>query len=89
MTMRPIKLRPQDPDLPERKVRLRLSGRLGADLDAYRAIYARTHGREIELSALIEGILEQFLATDRGFQRQRPTDPTATTRTLRPEEPGT
>jgi hypothetical protein len=71
MTMRPIKLRPQDPSLPERKVRLRLPGRLGADLDAYRAIYARTHGREIELSALIEGILEQFLATDRGFQRRR------------------
>jgi hypothetical protein len=71
MTMRPIKLRPQDPDLPERKVRLRLAGRLAADLDAYREIYARTHGREIELPALVEGILEQFLATDRGFQRGR------------------
>jgi hypothetical protein len=69
--MRPIKLRPQDPDLPERKVRVRLAGRLAADLDAYREIYARTHGREIELPALIEGILEQFLATDRGFQRRR------------------
>lgn len=69
--MRPIKLRPQDPELPQRKVRLRLPGRLGADLDAYRDIYARTHGHEIELSALIEGILEQFLASDRGFQRRR------------------
>jgi hypothetical protein len=66
--MRSIKLRPRDPDLPQRKVRLRLPGRLGADLDAYREVYARTHGREIELPALIEGILEQFLASDRGFQ---------------------
>jgi hypothetical protein len=37
----------------------------------YREVYARTHGREIELPALIEGILEQFLASDRGFQRRR------------------
>jgi hypothetical protein len=71
MTVRTIKLRPQQPDLPERKVRLRLPGRLGAELDAYRDLYARTHGQEIELAALIEGILEQFLASDRGYQRQR------------------
>ena len=70
--MRSIKLRPRDPELPQRKVRLRLPGRLGADLDAYREVYARTHGREIDLPALIEGILEQFLASDRGFQRRRP-----------------
>jgi hypothetical protein len=69
--MRPIKLRPRDPELPQREVRLRLPGRLGADLDAYREVYARTHGHEIELPALIEGILEQFLASDRGFQRRR------------------
>ena len=69
--MRPIKLRPQEPDLPERRFRLCLRGRLAADLDAYRELYACTHGREIELPMLIEGILEQFLATDRGFQRRR------------------
>jgi hypothetical protein len=74
--MRSIKLRPRDPELPQRKVRLRLPGRLGADLDAYREVYARTHGREIDLPALIEGILEQFLASDRGFQRRRVTAPT-------------
>jgi hypothetical protein len=71
MTMRPIKLRPQDPNLPARALRLRLAGRLAADLDAYREIYAHEHGRTIELSAMIEGILEQFLATDRGFRRWR------------------
>jgi hypothetical protein len=87
MTMRPIKLRPQDPDLPERKVRLRLAGRLAADLDAYREIYARTHGREIELPAMVEGILEQFLATDRGFQRRRSVEPTADSRASRSDEP--
>ena len=85
--MRPIKLRPQDPDLPERKVRLRLAGRLAADLDAYRDIYARTHGREIELTALVEGILEQFLTTDRGFQARRSADPTTAARAPRFDEP--
>jgi hypothetical protein len=68
---RAIKLRPQESELPERKVRLRISGRLAADLDAYRELYARVHGHEIELPALIEGILEQFLASDRAFQRRQ------------------
>ena len=71
MTVRTIKLRPQEPDLPERKVSLRLPGRLGAELDTYRELYARTHGQDIDLAALIEGILAQFLASDRGYQRQR------------------
>jgi len=71
MTRSTIKLRPQEPEIPERKVRLRLPGGLAADLDDYRALYARAHGQEIELPALIEGILEQFLASDRAFQRQR------------------
>jgi hypothetical protein len=68
---RPIKLRPQEADLPERKVRLRLPGRLAADLDHYCELYAQVHGHEIELPSLIEGILEQFLASDRAFQRSR------------------
>lgn len=89
--MRPIKLRPQGPDLPQRKLRLRLPGRLGADLDAYRELYARTHGLEIDLPALIEGILEQFLASDRGFRRRGRSDGnTASNRTAerREGEPG-
>ena len=78
---RTIKLRAQEADLPERRIRLRLPGRLGADLDDYRELYAQVHGQEIELAALIEGILEQFLASDRAFQRAcrgntRPMDPT-------------
>jgi len=68
---RAIKLRPQETELPERKVRLRLPGRLAADLDAYSELYARVHGHAIELAALIEGILEQFLASDRAFQRRQ------------------
>ena len=68
---RTIKLRPQETDLPERRIRLRLPGRLAADLDDYRDLYAQVHGHEIELAALIEGILEQFLASDRAFQRDR------------------
>jgi hypothetical protein len=73
MTGSTIKLRPQEPEIPERKVRLRLPGRLAADLDDYRALYAQAHGQEIELAALIEGILEQFLASDRAFQRRQRT----------------
>lgn len=69
--MRTIKLRPQEPEPPERKLRLRLNGRLAADLDDYRGLYVRTHGREIDIDALVEGILRQFLAADRGFQRER------------------
>ncbi len=68
---RTIKLRPQEAEVPERKVRLRLAGRLAAELDEYREVYAQVHGHEIELPALIEGILAQFLASDRAFQRRR------------------
>jgi hypothetical protein len=73
MTGSTIKLRPQEPEIPERKVRLRLPGRLAADLDDYRALYAQAHGQEIELAVLIEGILEQFMASDRAFQRRQRT----------------
>jgi len=75
---RAIKLRPQETELPERKVRLRLPGRLAADLDAYRELYGRVHGHEIELPVLIEGILEQFLASDRAFQRRQRSSGTTT-----------
>jgi hypothetical protein len=75
---RAIKLRPQEGELPERKVRLRLAGRLAADLDAYCELYARVHGHEIELPALIEGIVEQFLASDRAFQRRQRTSASST-----------
>ena len=68
---RTIKLRPQETDLPDRKIRLRLPGRLGADLDDYCELYAQVHDQEIKLLSLIEGILEQFLASARAFQRVR------------------
>lgn len=66
-----IKLRAQTAELPERKIRLRLPGRLAGELDEYCKLYGQVHAQEIELPALIEGILEQFLASDRVFQRQR------------------
>jgi len=87
MTGRTLKLRPQEPEIPERKVRLRLPGRLAADLDDYGALYARAHGQEIELPALIEGILDQFLASDRVFQRlRRANTGSGAPRRNRPEE---
>jgi hypothetical protein len=75
--MRSIKLRAQQPEPPARKVRLRINGRLASDLDDYRALYARTHGSEIELPALIEGIVAQFLATDRAFRSRSLRSPEA------------
>lgn len=68
---RTIKLRPQEPDAPDRKVRLRPPGQLAAELEEYRELHVDTHRHEIDLAALIEGILEQFLASDRFFQRRR------------------
>lgn len=83
---RTIKLRPQEPDAPERKVRLRLHGRLAAELEEYRGLYVQTHRHEIDLAALIEGILEQFLASDRFFQR-RPRSIAATPSDVEPKRP--
>jgi len=68
---RTIKLQAQTTERPERKLRLRLPGHLGEELEEYRDLYVQVHGHEIELPALIEGILEQFLASDRAFQRTR------------------
>jgi hypothetical protein len=76
---RTIKLRPQEPDAPDRKVRLHLPGRLAAELEEYRSLYVQAHGHEIDLVALIEGILEQFLVSDRFFQRRRRGGATTTT----------
>jgi len=52
-------------------VRLRLPGRLAAELEEYRDLYVQTHRHDIDMAPLIEGILEQFLASDRSFQRRQ------------------
>lgn len=44
---RTIKLRAQEPEAPERKVRLRLPGRLATELEEYRDLYVHTHRHEI------------------------------------------
>jgi hypothetical protein len=83
---RTIRLRAQEPEAPERKVRLRLPGRLASELDEYRELYAEVHGHEIDLPALVEGMLEQFLASDRFFQRRRRgSAPSAQRQQLQPQ----
>jgi hypothetical protein len=76
---RTIKLRAKAPDAPERKVRLRLPGHLAAELDEYRDLYVQADGHEIDLASVIAGILEQFLGSDRFFQRRRRDDATTAT----------
>jgi hypothetical protein len=84
---RTIRLRAQEPEAPERKVRLRLPGRLASELDEYRELYAEVHGHEIDLPALVEGMLEQFLASDRFFQRRRRRSaPSPRQQQLQPQE---
>jgi len=86
---RTIKLRAQEPEAPERRVRLRLPGRLASELDEYRELYAEVHGHEIDLPALVEGMLEQFLASDRFFQRRRRGNaPSAEQRRFQPQPEG-
>ena len=71
MSKTTIRLKEKKPDLPPCHLKLRLSGQLAADVEAYRMLYAEVHGRTIELGQLIEGILEQFLDSDREFQRRK------------------
>ncbi len=68
---RAIKLRAREEEAPERKVRLRLPGSLVVDLELYARLYFEEHGHEIELPDLLLAIVEQFLASDRGFGRQK------------------
>ena len=68
---RTIKLREQRPELPERRLRLRLPGALVADLELYAQLYAKEHGYEIALPDLVQAMVEQFLASDRAFGRHR------------------
>lgn len=66
-----IKLRHQRKDLTPKNLRMKLPGQLAADLDAYRRLYRETHREEISLPEVVEAILEQFLRSDRAFQRHK------------------
>lgn len=72
-----IKLREQSPELPERKLRLRLPGTLAADLELYARLYAEEHGHEIALPDLVQAIVEHFLESDRAFGRHKRSRATA------------
>lgn len=66
------------------KVSIELPGALRRDLAAYAEILARETGQPIpDPVKLIVPMLERFIATDRGFARERRTFPT-TSRTTRP-----
>ncbi len=40
-------------------------------LDAYARVFAAQYAEPIELDELIDRMLEEFMATDRNFQKQR------------------
>jgi len=69
-----IKLREKKRELPRRHVRLNIRGRLAHDIEAYAKLYLEAHGQEIELGSLVETIVEQFLESDREFQRRKDRD---------------
>jgi hypothetical protein len=64
-----IKLREPKRELPPRKLRVTIPGELFWDLDAYCALYGEVHAGTLELPALVTAILQQFLESDREFQR--------------------
>lgn len=64
-----IKLREPKRELPPRKLRVTVPGELFWDLDAYSALYGEVREGTLDLPALVTAILQQFLESDRDFQR--------------------
>lgn len=52
-------------------LKLRIKGKLSADLQAYAQAYQDTHGQPIELEILAIHMLADYIANDRGFQAWR------------------
>ena len=59
------------PDRKPVKITITVSADLHASLQAYSATYRETYGDSEEVSELIPYMIEQFLATDRGFAKAR------------------
>lgn len=49
-------------------LRLKLKGKRGAELNAYRDAYAEAHGHPVDLETLAPQMLASFMANDKGFQ---------------------
>lgn len=57
------------PDTQTVKLAFTCSASLKADLDRYAALHAQTYGEAVDATTLIPHMLEQFMATDRGFRK--------------------
>ena len=60
-----------DTDEPPSEIKIKLKGRLRADLQAYREAYADQHGELVELEMLIPHMLGVMVQGDKGFQAWR------------------
>lgn len=54
-----------------RKLTIRISASLRADLDRYAELYAQAWGAPVDVETLIPHMLATFIARDRGFSRTR------------------
>lgn len=62
---------PQLPDRTPVKISISLMPDLHQALNEYAALYAKTYGRDEPIVELIPFMLDQFLASDRSFSRER------------------
>jgi hypothetical protein len=59
------------PDTRKIKLAVSLSAELMSQIDEYAKLYFQTWQQELDATALIPHILEQFLVTDRAFRKWR------------------
>ena len=66
-----MKLKPPEPKLPPRQLRLSVPGKLMATLEEYARYYEAAHGQAIPAHQLVLEMLATFLASDVDFARWR------------------
>ena len=66
-----MKLKPPEPKLPPRPLRLSVPGKLMAMLEEYARYYEAAHGQAIPADHLVLEILATFVASDVDFTRWR------------------
>ncbi|CAM5394361.1 DUF2274 domain-containing protein [Alcaligenes faecalis] len=53
------------------KITISISAQLRNELERYAAAHSQLYGEKVDAVALIPHMLERFVATDRGFRRDR------------------
>jgi hypothetical protein len=70
MSQQVLKIGPL-PNKKPTKISVALEPDLQADLQDYAAVYARTYGSDVSVTALIPSMLRALLDSDTGFRRAR------------------